>query len=78
MRNLQLEVKKQQMELEFRKLQNRIEQLEEEIRNTRIEQYRYQGEYRLINRLLEELVREGKVPPFNEGGGQLPPSELSK
>ncbi len=59
-----LEAHKVRLEQEFQKLLN-------DKRNIEIELYRYQGEYRLIERLLEECLSErAGLPPFNPPSGE--------
>ena len=50
----ELETYKKKLEAQFNSLTEKIGQLGEEQRNVRCEQIRFQGEYRLITRLLEE------------------------
>lgn len=69
---MELEAQKERMEQEFQKLLN-------EKRNIEIELYRYQGEYRFLNRLLEECLSErAGLPPFNPlAGSEMTQSEVN-
>ena len=72
-----LEREKEILEQEFQGLQDKIGQLEEEIRSVRLEQYRYQGEYRLVTKLIEDSLSERAGPPSTVGGDSpSPPTKV--
>ncbi len=71
-----LEQIKKELEEEFGKLQKRVADLETEWNALRVEQTRYQGEYRLLKRLLEECQSErAGLPPFNPSPGETQAGE---